>query len=115
MAALPLNHSGGASAAQEASAAETSESVYAGNSGHRSNRAKKGISVEELVLKESRQDERGGWAGVHCESSLVMTLMMLLLWEEVFDPTVKAAGGHCLTVSSCTLCNVEFLPLPAEW
>lgn len=69
--------------------------------------------MEELVLKESREDESGGWAGVHCESSLVMTLMMLLLWEEVFDPTVNAAGVHYLTVSFCAFCKVEFLSLPA--
>lgn len=55
-----------------------------------------GMTVEELVLKDRR--EQDGWAGVHCETDLVMMLMMLLLWEEVFDPNVKAAVGHCLTV-----------------
>lgn len=58
--------------------------------------ARKGLTVEGVVLREKRSE--GGWAGLHCESDLIMCLMMLLLWEELFDPGVAAACGHCFTV-----------------
>lgn len=60
--------------------------------------APRGLTVEEVVLRA--RWERGRWAGVHCESELILCLMMLLLWEEVFDPSVEAAGGHGFTVRS---------------
>lgn len=57
---------------------------------------KVGMTVEEVVLRERHRE--GGWAGLHCEYELVLWLMMLLLWEDMFDERVKAASAHCFMV-----------------
>lgn len=84
----------GGSSVQEALSTEGTKEIRRSNISN----SPRGISVEEVVLREAREDVTGAWAGVHCETDLLMTLMMLLLWEQVFDPTVEAAGAHCLTV-----------------
>lgn len=48
--------------------------------------------------EQNRRYRSGGWLGLHCESSLNMFLMVLLLWEEVFDDRVQAALPHVITV-----------------
>ncbi|CAM9883284.1 unnamed protein product [Ectocarpus sp. 13 AM-2016] len=53
------------------------------------------LNVEEVLLRERYRS--GGWLGLHCESSLNMFLMVLLLWEEVFDERVHAALPHVIT------------------
>ncbi|CAM9529270.1 unnamed protein product [Ectocarpus sp. 4 AP-2014] len=53
------------------------------------------LNVEEVLLRERYRS--GGWLGLHCESSLNMFLMVLLLWEEVFDDRVQAALPHVIT------------------
>ena len=63
---------------------------------------KTGLTVEQVVLRERNQE--GGWAGLHCECSLIMFLMVLLLWEEVFDLRAMAAFPHCLAVRCCCCC-----------
>lgn len=53
----------------------------------------KGVFVEDVVLRKRR--EAGGWLGVHCESRGVTFLMMLLLWEDVFQATGDAGASGC--------------------
>ncbi|CAM9123142.1 unnamed protein product [Ectocarpus sp. 12 AP-2014] len=53
------------------------------------------LNVEEVLLRERYRS--GGWLGLHCESALDMFLMVLLLWEEVFDERVHAALPHVIT------------------
>ncbi|CAM9136004.1 unnamed protein product [Ectocarpus fasciculatus] len=53
--------------------------------------------VEEVLMRERYCT--GGWLGLHCESTLIMFILMLLLWEEVFDCGVEAAVPHCIAIS----------------
>ncbi|CAN0219031.1 unnamed protein product [Pylaiella littoralis] len=53
------------------------------------------LNVEQVLLRERYRS--GGWLGLHCESSLNQFLVVLLLWEEIFDENVAAAIPHCIT------------------
>eukprot|EP00904_Undaria_pinnatifida_P013630 jgi/Undpi1/9398/HiC_scaffold_27.g11855.m1 len=66
----------------------------------------KRLTVEQVVLRERNQE--GGWAGLHCECSLIMFLMVLLLWEEVFDLRAMAAFPHCLANAPLDLYDLHF-------
>ncbi|CAM9857544.1 unnamed protein product [Ectocarpus sp. 12 AP-2014] len=55
------------------------------------------LTVEEVVIRERYC--AGAWLGLHGESKLIMFILMLLLWEEVFDSGVEAAVPHCILIS----------------
>lgn len=52
------------------------------------------------IIPRTRLDRycAGGWLGLHGESNLILFILMLLLWEEVFDCGVEAAVPHCIMV-----------------
>ena len=55
--------------------------------------------VEAVALRAKR--DSGGWLGLHCESRVITFLLMLLLWEEMFQGDEEAACDHCFTVRTC--------------
>ncbi|CAM9140593.1 unnamed protein product, partial [Ascophyllum nodosum] len=73
---------------------------------HNDGENKRGVVVEAVALRAKR--DSGGWLGLHCESRVITFLLMLLLWEEMFQGDEEAACDHCFTDRPLDLMDLHF-------